>query len=133
MRVARVVAVSALVFLGVTAMVGAIPMLLHPGGEPWQMPQTLLARSSFHSYLVPGIILLLAIGLMSFWVAWLAVRRRGGYGCWVIAQGCVLAGWLVVQMVMLRMVILPHYFYGAVAVVLVVTGGVMVRGGKGVG
>lgn len=122
MRAARIVAIAALVFLGLPAIVGAIPMLMHPAGEPWAMPQTLLRNSPFHSYLIPGIILLMANGLFSLWVLWLTVRRRSGYAWWLIAQGCVLSGWLVVEVVMLRLVVWPHYFYGAVALVLVVAG-----------
>jgi hypothetical protein len=122
MRAVRVIAMSALLFLGLSGIVGGIPMLMHPTGEPWQMPQKLLQHSPFHSYLVPGIILFLANGLLSFWVFWLTVRKHPGYGWWVIVQGCVLLGWLIVEMVMLRLVAWPHYFYGAVALVLMVAG-----------
>jgi hypothetical protein len=45
-------------------------VFLHPAGEPWAMPQTLLQYSLFHSYLIPEIILLVANGLLSFWVLW---------------------------------------------------------------
>ena len=71
MRAVRIIAVVALVFLGLSGIVGAIPLLLHPTDEPWAMPQSLLRYSPFHSYLVPGIILLVANGLLSLWVLWL--------------------------------------------------------------
>ena len=67
MKVARIVAITALVFLGVSAVVGAIPMLVHPSDEPWAMPQNVLQYSPFHSYLIPGIILLVANGFLSLW------------------------------------------------------------------
>jgi len=127
MKAARIVAIAALVFLGLSATVGAIPMLMHPADEPWALPQRLLRDSPFHSYLIPGIILLVANGLLSLWVLWLTVRRQTGHGWWVMAQGCVLSGWLIVEMVMLRLVVWPHYFYGVVALVLVVAGIALVR------
>ena len=127
MRIARIVSITALVFLGLSALVGAIPMLLLPEGEPLTMPQSLLRHSPFHSYLIPGIILLVANGLLSLWVLWLTVRRHSGYDWWVAAQGCVLLGWLIVEVVMLKLVGWPHYFYGAVAVVLVGAGIALVR------
>jgi hypothetical protein len=34
----------------------------------------------------------------------------------------VLSGWLIVEMVMLRLVVWPHYLFGTVALVLVVAG-----------
>jgi hypothetical protein len=78
MRVAWIVAIVVLVFLALSGIVGAIPLILHSTGEPWTMPQTSLQHSPFHSYLVPGIILLLANGLLSLWVLWLTMRRRPG-------------------------------------------------------
>jgi hypothetical protein len=127
LRTARIVALVALAFLGLSAIVGAIPMLLHPAGEPWSMPQSLLRYSPFHSYLIPGIILLVANGLLSLWVLWLTVRRHSCYGWWVAAQGCVLLGWLIVEMVLLRLVVWPHYLYGAVALTLVAAGIALMR------
>jgi len=86
------------------------------------MPQSLLQHSPFHSYLIPGIILLVANGLLSMWVLWLTWRRHSNYGWWVAAQGCVLFGWLIVETLMLRLIVWPHYLYGAVALVLVAAG-----------
>jgi hypothetical protein len=97
-------------------------MILHPSGEPWQMPQSFLEHSPFHSYLIPGITLLLANGLLSFMALAAVLRRRHGYSAWVLFQGCVLGGWIVVEMAMLRMAMWAHYFYGAVALILIVLG-----------
>jgi len=127
MRAVRITAVAALVFLGLSGIVGAIPLLVHPTGEPWAMRQSLLRHSPFQSYLIPGIILLVANGLLILWVLWLTLRRHSGYGWRVAAQGCVLMGWLIVEMVMLRLVVWPHYLYGVVALVLVVAGIALVQ------
>ena len=71
---------------------------------------------------IPGIILLGANGLLPLWVLWLVIRRNPRCGLWTAFQGCVLLGWLVVECWMLRMVIWPHYLYGALAVALIVCG-----------
>ena len=49
------------------------------------------------------------------------------YGWWVIAQGMVSLGWLIVEVAMLRLIVWPHYLYGAVAIVLATSGIVIVR------
>jgi hypothetical protein len=122
-RIVRIVAITLLVYLALSAIVGAIPLLVNPTGVPWGLfPQSLLRYSPFHSYLIPGIILLVANGLLSLWVLWLTVRRCSGYGWWVAAQGCVLMGWLIVEVAMLRVAVWPHYLFGAVALVLVMAG-----------
>jgi hypothetical protein len=129
MKTSRIVAVVMLSFLGLSGIVGAIPMLMHPGGEPWAMPQSLLQYSPFHSYLIPGIILLVANGVLSLWVLGLTVRKRPSYGWWITAKGCVLLGWLIVEVAMLRLIAWPHYSYGVVAMALIITGITIVRRG----
>ena len=127
MKQARVVAIVALVFLVLSGVVGAIPLIVNPGGEPWHMPQSLLQYSPFHSYLVPGFILLVANGLLTLWVLGLTVGKHPGFGWWVIGQGLVLLGWLIVEVAMLRLMVWPHYLYGAVAMALVISGIAIVR------
>ena len=120
-------AIVTLIFLGLSGVIGAITLIVNPGDEPWSMPQSLLQYSPFRSYLVPGIILLIANGLFSVWALWLTVSRRPGYGWWVIVQGVVLLGWLIVEVAMLRLMVWPHCLYGAVAMVLVISGIAIVR------
>jgi hypothetical protein len=127
MKLVRVLALVALGFLCVTAIVGAIPMILHPSGEPWQMPRSLLDHSPFHSFLIPGIILLLANGVLSLAILRAALRRCPGYGWWVVLQGCVLTGWILVEVAMLRFAIWPHYLYGGVGLMLIAAGLALTR------
>jgi hypothetical protein len=127
MKKARIVAIVALIFTGLSGVIGAVPLIVNPHGEPWSFPQSLLQYSPFRSYLVPGIILLVANGLLSLWVLRLTVGKYSGFGWWVIAQGVVSLGWLIVEVVMLRLIVWPHYLYGAVAMALVISGIVIVR------
>ena len=97
MKKARIVAIVTLIFTGLCGVIGAIPLITNPGGEPWSFPQSLLQYSPFRSYLVPGIVLLVANGLLSLWVLRLTVGELQGFGWWVIVQGIVSLGWLDVQ------------------------------------
>jgi hypothetical protein len=127
MTKARIVAIITLISTGLSGVIGAIPLIVNPGGEPWSFPQSLLQYSPFRSYLFPGIILLLANGLLSLWVLRLTVGKYPGFGWWVIVQGIVSLGWLIVEVALLRLVVWPHYMYGAVAIVLVTSGIAIVR------
>ena len=124
-RFIRSVSIAVLFVLGISAIVGAVPMLAHPHGEPWQMPQSILVRSPFDSFLIPGLILLAMNGLLSLLVLAFTFRRRRNYGFWIAAQGCILLSWLTVECILIRMVIWPHYMYGALGLVLVVCGFVL--------
>jgi hypothetical protein len=109
MAKARIVAIVTLIFTGLSGVIGAIPLIVNPGGEPWSFPQSLLQHSPFRSYLFPGIILLLANGLLSLWILRLTVGKYPGFGWWVIVQGIVSLGWLIVEVAMLRLIVWPHY------------------------
>jgi hypothetical protein len=115
-----------LLLLGVGALVGSLPMLADPHGTPLGMSQSVLAHSPFHSYFVPGLVLLVANGLLPFGVTVLAFRRSRDYGWWVAVQGAILTGWIVIECIFLRMVVWPHYLYAAWGILLL-AGGLALR------
>ena len=123
MRFARIASIAALVFLGLSAIAGAVPMIVGSlRNTEGFMPLSLLRNSPFHSYLIPGIILLASNGLLALWILWQVYRRSDHHGMWTAFQGCVLFGWLVVECWMLQVINWLHYLYGAIAVVLMVSG-----------
>jgi uncharacterized membrane protein len=122
MKTVRWTGIALLFFLAVSSIIGSLPMLADPHGSPWNLPQSLLQHSPFPSFLVPGILLLVFNGLLASWVLWLALDEIPRYGLWTALQGCVLLGWLVVECIMIRMAVWPHYLYGAVALGLIATG-----------
>jgi len=127
MKIVHATAIGLLGFLGITAMVGAVPLILYPQGDLMHMPLSMLQHSPFHSFLIPGIILLLANGILSFIVLSQTMRRRNGYGWWVALQGCVLSGWIVIQVIMLRATSWLHYLYLAVGLGLIAAGLALTR------
>jgi hypothetical protein len=123
MRFARLSAIAALVFLAPGAMLGGVTLIANAHGAPFGfLPQSLLQHSPFHSYLYPGIILLVANGLPAMWALWLVFRRLPGGGLWTTFQGCVLLGWLSVECWLLRMVMWAQIMYALVALVLIISG-----------
>lgn len=122
MKIVRAIAIVSLVFLGITSVIGAIPMILQSNEEPWQMPRSLLDHSPFNSFLTPGILLLLSNGLFSF-LALNAVLDKGpGAGGWVTVQGCILSGWLIAQVALFQIVVWPQLVYAGLALALIVCG-----------
>jgi hypothetical protein len=91
------------------------------------MPLSLLRHSPFHTFLIPGIILLLANGVLSLLVLYATARRWPPYPWGVVLQGCILTGWIVVEVVLLRMAMWAHYLYGAIGLTLIVLGLVLAR------
>jgi len=131
MKSLRLLAIVLLSFVAAGAAVGAIPLILYPHQQPWRMPQNLLEHSPFSSFLIPGIILLVANGLLCLSVLAITIRRPPRYGWWIAAQGCILFGWIAIECVLIRMVIWPHYLYAAIGVALVIAG-LALRGDRAV-
>jgi hypothetical protein len=118
----RILALGVLLFLGITSVAGAVPMLMDPYGTPLSMSQSFLAHSPFHSYLIPGLVLLFCNGLLSLAIFAAVIRRHKFYGRWIALQGIILGVWLMVEIAVLRFVVWPHWFYGGVAGLLVICG-----------
>lgn len=75
--------------------------MLAPDGRLLGMPTSLLAGSPFTSYLVPGVILFVVIGIGPLVAAALTVRRQAFAPIATIGVGLALIGWISVEMVVL--------------------------------
>lgn len=122
MKLVRSAAITTLLFLALSAIGGSVPLIEDPSGQMIHMPLSLLKHSPFSSFLIPAIILLVANGLFCLGVLWVTWRRYPGYAGFITAQGIVLAGWLLVEIVMLQVIVNLHYVYGVVALILVCCG-----------
>lgn len=128
MKFVRGSSIFLLVFLSLGAFVGSIPMLIDPTGVQFGfMPLTLLRYTPFHTFLVPGLLLLIAIGLLPIYVLVQFRSRNPRRGHWVTLQGCVLLGFMISECLLLRMLIWPHYLYAAIAVLLIAFGLILRR------
>jgi hypothetical protein len=108
---------------GIGALYGGFILITDPSGERMQMPLSLLAPSPFENFLIPGIILLVVNGLFSM-VALAALWLRHRFGAlMVLLQGVLLAGWLIIQMLLLQVFYLPlHGPFLSIAILLMLAG-----------
>ncbi len=127
MKIMRMVALVAVAFLAITAIWGAALLIGDPMGRPMDIPVSVLQHSPFHSFLIPGILLLVSSGLLGIAVFVVALLRARGYGWWVAFQGCVLFGWITIEVILLRTVVWLHYVYWGLAVILIAAGWVLRR------
>lgn len=122
MKIVRAVAVVALAFLAVTAILGAVLLIKDSSGHPMNIPLTVLQYTPFHSFFVPGIILLVSQGLLSIAVLAIAVFCKHGYGWWIGFQGCMLFGWITIEVILLREIVWLHYVYWVLGLLLIACG-----------
>jgi len=117
-----ILAIALLLFNGGGAFYGGFSFIMHPDGSGLKMSLDYLKHTPFNNYLIPGIILVIANGFLSF-TAIVALIFKFQKSAWfVLVQGIVLTGWIVIQIFMIQTVDIFHYILGSVGVILIVLG-----------
>jgi len=105
--------------LGLTALFGGGTPVSDPSGGRMEMPLEWLDGTPFADYFVPGLILFSVLGVGSFVVLYGVLRRRSWAWWAAIGLGVALVGWIVAQMLLVRMFHALHVVYGGLRVLLV--------------
>jgi hypothetical protein len=112
--------VALLGFVGLGGVYGAVQMLADPY-RPMGMSTHMIARTPFDSFVVPGVLLLLLVGVAPLFLAVGLLARTHLHPGWVAAYGVGLMAWIVTQWVVVdaRLWLQPVIFgIGFVIVVL---------------
>ena len=98
---------------------GCVSLVAAPDGRIMQMPVSYLDGSPFSDYLIPGLIILLVLGVFRLVVlAGLWLRPRPAwYGAFAV--GCGLIIWILVEVLIIPLSVL-HAFFGVVGVLIAV-------------
>lgn len=86
-----------LLFQGASGLAGGLALTLDPTGSTLGLPAAWLAGSPFPDYRMPGLFLLVVLGVVPLWIA-VRVRRREAWA-WpgALMVGLLLLAWLVVE------------------------------------
>jgi hypothetical protein len=98
-RALRLVLVALLGFVGFGAVYGGIQMLVDPY-EPMGMTRSLISRTPFETFTVPGVLLLVLVGMTPIVLAAAVLRRAAPHPLWAVAFGLGLVAWIVTQWVL---------------------------------
>lgn len=126
----RMLALLLLMVNGFGAIYGGYSLMLDPTGQSLQLPLNFLESTPFSNYFFPGVILFFANGVFSLAIALLILIRASLYRSLVIFQGCILVGWIVVQMAMVRMSYFLDYIFGGIGIALIILGFVVQSNSK---
>ncbi|MGQ8338004.1 hypothetical protein ACUNWD_15745 [Sunxiuqinia sp. A32] len=130
----RTILLLLLGFLGSGAIGGGGAIIISPIGELLGMPLSTLAESPFNSFLIPGIILFLVLGLAPTLLVFALLKKptsrlaeqinlfKDMHWSWTFTIYIALAliCWIQIQMVFLQSVHWLHTFYMFYAVALIV-------------
>jgi hypothetical protein len=118
----KTIAAVLLLFNGAGALYGGWNLIVHPDGSSMQLSLDLLEHTPFDNYLMPGIILFVVNGLFSLVVFVILLLNIKSYSLFVAAQGFLLTGWIVIQMILIQTVYFLHTILGSIGLLLIVIG-----------
>jgi hypothetical protein len=120
----RILAVFLLLFLGFGAIYGGLMLISDPSGGKFEWSLELLNGTPFKSFLIPGIILLIANGLFPIYIAVLTLLKKKYAASFILIQGVIVIIWLSVQLIMNPGFFLAatHYPSFSVGILLFLTG-----------
>lgn len=120
----RIIVIILLIFLALNAIGGGLFLIADPSGKAIQISIELLQGTPFTDYLIPGIILLFANGILSLATAILTIRKVKSYPWFIILQGCVLIGWLTFEIILNKKFFSPilHYPLYTIGIIFIISG-----------
>jgi hypothetical protein len=135
-RIFVFILVFALVIEAISGIYGGLTLVLDPSGGLLQMPVSLLNRSLFTNFLIPGLILLVLIGLFPIILIYsLLVKpawhfmdtlniHRSNYWAWTytLYNSIILVSWINIQLMILNQGAAIHGIVGFwVTIILILT------------
>jgi hypothetical protein len=121
-KLLNITATILLLFNGIGALYGGWNLIKYPDGSSIQLSLHWLEHTPFTNYFIPGIILFIANGLFSFFVVIALVLNVKKSEWFVVAQGTILTGWLLIQMILIQTIHSLHIILGCVGIGLIITG-----------
>lgn len=120
--VVKIAVIFLLLFNGIGAFYGGSSLILHSDGSGLGMDVSLLEKSPFTDFLIPGIVLFVVNGIGSFIALVFVFLNHPKRSVLVIGQGLVLCGWIVIQIIMIRQLNPLHYILFSTGALLIFFG-----------
>ena len=118
--IVKVIAILLLFVNGSGAVYGGFQLITDPSGTKLQMPLSFLEFSPFEDFLIPGIILFIVNGIFSFVALATIFLETRKYPWFIMVQGILLIGWIIIQLLFVRMFYAPlHATFLVIGVCLV--------------
>lgn len=118
----RVLTIILLLFNAASALYGGGALILYPDGSFLELPQSWIAGTVFHSYLIPGLLLFLLLGIGSLTTATLWTFRNPFYPVFTLFLGVAQIVWLLVQVMIIWQANYLHLLYGLLGLFFMLLG-----------
>jgi hypothetical protein len=99
------------IFIAIGAIGGGYGLISAPDGSNLGTPLSMLETTPFPDFLIPGWLLLTLVGLGSLAAGILTLSRKWHYREAAIVMGCILMGWIIIQVALIRGIHWLHATY----------------------
>ena len=117
MRISLLIMIA---FVALTATVSGMLLTAYPDGSAFGLPLTLLKKTFFTDFLIPGIILTI-VGIINLAAIFFIFQKNRNKYNWSLAAGILISGWIQTEVIMIRGIHWLHfvYFFCGVLIILV--------------
>ena len=106
-------------FISVTAILSGLMMIGYPDGSALNLSPGLLEGTPFKNYMVPGILLVILVGIINLLAVFYNMKRDPKRYTWALAGGIMICVWIITQMILIRSFQWLHIVYLAMGVVVI--------------
>lgn len=121
-KTTRIIVIILLFLTSINALISGALFINDPSGNSMGMSNDYLKTSPFTSFLIPGIVLFIVNGLLTLFAGIAMVLRKSFSALWVIIQGIILIGWILIQMMMVNDINKLHIVMLIIGVLFVIGG-----------
>jgi hypothetical protein len=109
--------------VSLNALAAGYSFITDPSGKGLGITTDYLRDSApFNNYLIPGIILFIVIGIISGVIAVIAAFKKLHYPLLILLQGCIIVGWIAIQLTMVTTFHPLHMIIGSIGLALICSG-----------
>lgn len=118
----RLTAIILLLLTGISALFAGYSFMTDPSGSGIGINVDYLRYSAFKDFFIPGIVLFSVNGILSITVAVSAIFKHRYHHSLITIMGSIYAGWIFIQVLMVRDFNLLHFIILAIGIILVFLG-----------
>lgn len=124
----KIIGIVLLFIVALNALAAGYSFIIDPSGKGLGITTDYLKASApFKNYLIPGIVLFLVNGVLSIAIAIAAIKNYTRYPLLFIMQGCILVGWIGIQLMMVTTFHPFHLIIATIGLLLILMGWLLNR------
>ena len=118
----RITAIVLMMVTGINALAAGYSFMVDPSGSGLGMTLSYIQDSPFPDFFIPGILLFFFNGVLNVFTVIVAMRKGKTYPLLTAIQGCILLGWIIIQLTMVESLHPLHLILGIIGAGLMIMG-----------